>query len=107
MLLTFGIVAATLVLAWHGVEAMFEALLVTGLVILPIGLTALGTAMLGAPGYGKRIGRTTVALGVTGLAAATALLAGAQPTMAAVGVFALIGVHLAVGWKTHTLHRAP
>ena len=96
----------TLVLVWHGIEAMFDALLFTGLVILPLGLIALGTAMLGAPDYGKRIGGTTVTLGVTGLAAATAVLVGV-PAMGAVGVFALIGFHLTLVWKTHRLARAP
>ncbi len=96
----------TLVLVWHGIEAMFDALLFTGLVILPLGLIALGTAMLGAPDYGKRIGGTTVALGVAGLAAAAAVLVGV-PAMGAVGVFALIGFHLTLVWKTHRLARAP
>ena len=96
----------TLVLLWHGIEAMFDALLYTGLVIVPLGLIALGTAMLSAPDFGKRIGRTTVALGVAGLGAATAVLVGV-PAMAAVGVFALMGFHLTLGWKTHRLARAP
>lgn len=96
----------TLVLLWHGIEAMFDALLFTGLVILPLGLIALGTAMLGAPDYGKRMGRTTVALGVAGLAAATAGVVGV-PAMSAVGVFALIGFHFTLGEKTHRLARAP
>ncbi len=97
---------ATLVLLWQATYGILDALLVTGLVILPMGLIALGTAMLGAPGFGKRIGTTTVALGVTGLAAATALLVDVSP-IAVVGVFALIVFHLAVGWKIHRLARAP
>jgi hypothetical protein len=97
---------ATLVLVWHGIEGMFDALLFTGLVILPLGLIALGTAMLGAPDYGKRIGRTTVALGAAGLAAAAAFLVGV-PAMGAVGMFGLIGFHLTLVWKTHRLARAP
>jgi hypothetical protein len=97
---------ATLMLLWHGIEAMFDALLFTGLVIVPLGLVALGVAMLGAPGYGTCIGRTTVALGVTGLTAATAVLVGV-PAMGALGVFALIGFHLTAGWKTHRLARTP
>jgi hypothetical protein len=92
----------TLVLLWHGIEAMFDALLYTGLVIVPLGLIALGTAMFGAPDFGKRIGSTTVALGVAGLVAATAVLVGV-PDMAAVGVVVLIGFHLTLGWKTHRL----
>ncbi len=92
-------------LVWHGIVATFEALLYTGLVVLPLGLIALGKAMFAAAGYGPRIGGTTVALGV-GLAAATAVLVGVTD-MAAVGVFALIGFHLSAGWKTHRLARAP
>ena len=97
----------TLVLLWQGIYAVFNALLYTGLVIVPLGLMALGVAMLGTPQYGKRIGRSTVALGVAGLAAAAAVLVGGPPDMAAVGVFALIGFHLTLGWKTFKLAMAP
>jgi hypothetical protein len=85
---------------------MFDALLFTGLVILPLGLIALGVAMVGAPGYGKRIAATTVGLGAVGLAAATAVLVGV-PAMGFVGVLTLIGFHLTAGWKTHRLAREP
>ncbi len=78
MIVTFGFTAA-----FVGVDISPE-LLSTGLVILPLGLIALGTAMLGAPDYGTRIGGTTVAL----------------------GVFALIGFHLALGWRTRRLASA-
>ncbi|MDQ3974089.1 MAG: hypothetical protein M3276_07115 [Actinomycetota bacterium] len=97
----------TLVLLWQGIEAVFEALLFTGLAILPLGLIALGTAMLDAPGHGTRISRTTVALGVIGLAAATAAVVGLPSIMVAVGVFALIAFHFSAGWETHRLARAP
>ena len=96
----------TLVLLWHGIEAVFDALLFTGLVILPLGLFGLAVAMRGAPEYGRRMATSTVALGVAGLAAAGAVLVGV-PDMAAVGVFALIGFHLTLGWKTLKLARAP
>lgn len=97
----------TLVLLWHGIEAMFDALLVTGLVIVPLGLIALGAAMFGTPGYGSRLGGTTVALGVTGLAAAFAVVVGVPAMAAAVGVFALIGFHLLLGRRTLKLAQAP
>ncbi len=38
--------------------------------------------------------------------AATAVLVGVTD-MVAIGVFALMGFHLAAGWKTHRLARAP
>jgi hypothetical protein len=95
----------TLVLLWHGIEAVFDALLYTGLVIVPLGLMALGVAMLGTPEYGRRIGKSTVALGVAGLAAAAAVLVGV-PDMAAVGVLLLLAFHLCLGRKTHQVARA-
>ena len=97
---------ATLVLVWQATQGMFDALLVTGLVILPMGLIALGAAMLGAPAFGKRLGGTTVALGAVGLAAASALLVDVSP-LGVLGVFALIVFHLVLGWKVHKLSRAP
>lgn len=96
---------ATVMLVWLGIQAVFDGLLVTGLVICPIGLVALGTAVLDTPGYGTRIGRAAVAFGGIGLAAATAAVAGVA-SMAALGVFALLGFHLALGWRTHRLARA-
>lgn len=90
---------ATLMVLWTGIEAMFDALVYTGLVILPLALLALGAAVRREPGYGTRIATSTVALGLAGLAAAGAALLGA-PDMAAVGVFALIGFHLTLGWNT-------
>lgn len=95
---------ATLVLLWQATYGILDALLVTGLVILPMGLLALGTAMLRAPGFGTRVGSATVALGVTGLTAATALLVEVS-SVGVVGVFALIVVHLTLGWKTHRQAR--
>lgn len=97
---------ATLVLVWTGIDAVFDALLYSGLVMLPLGLLGFGAAMRRQPGYGSGIGRSTVALGLAGLAAAAAVLLGV-PDMAAVGMFALIGFHLSVGRKTLKLAKAP
>ncbi len=96
---------ATLVLVWQATQAVFNALLVTGLVILPASLVALGAAMLGAPAFGKGYGRLGVALGIVGLAAAGALLADPVSFVAVVGIFALIAFHLVVGWKVFALSR--
>ena len=90
---------AALVAQWQATQGMFDALLVTGLVILPLGLLALGSAMISAPGFGRRIGATTVVLGVVGLAAAAALVVDVSPIGMA-GVLVLIVFHLVVGWRT-------
>lgn len=94
---------ATLLLVWHGIYAMLvDTFLATGLLIVPMGLIAFGTAMFGAPDFDARLGRTTVGLGLAGLAAAATLLAQSS-AIAAVGVFALIGFHLILGRKGITL----
>jgi len=97
---------ATLVLMWQATQGIFDALLVTGLFVLPMGLIALGVAMLGAPAFGKGVGRTSVALGLVGAGAASALLVDVS-AIGAVGVFALIVFHLVLGWKVHRLSSAP
>jgi len=65
---------ATLVLLWQATEGMLDALLVAGLLLLPLGLIALGVAMLRSPAFGKTYGWLSVMLGVAGIAAACALL---------------------------------
>ncbi len=97
---------ATLVLLWQTTQGIFDALLVTGLVILPIGVLALGVAMLKAPAFGKGVGGLSVVLGVTGVVAASALLVAVSP-IAVVGVLALLVFHLVLGWKVYRLSRAP
>jgi hypothetical protein len=95
---------ATLVLLWQATMGIFDALLVVGLVFLPLGLIAFGVAMFRAPAFGKRLGGLSVALGVVGILAAFALLVNVSP-IAAIGIFALIAFHLVLGWKVYTLSK--
>jgi hypothetical protein len=94
---------AILVLLWQANQAMFDALLLVGLLVMPVGIILFGLAMRLDPGYGKVVGTLSVALGVLGLAAATVMLVDPGSAVAAVGVFALIGFHLVAGWKTYRL----
>jgi hypothetical protein len=98
---------ATLVLLWQATQGIFDALFVVGLLLLPIGLIALGVAMLGVPAFGKGFGGVSVVLGVVGVVAASALLVDPLSPMAFVGVLALIVFHLVLGWKVYSLSRAP
>jgi len=98
---------ATLDLLWQATEGIFDALFVVGLVLLPIGLIALGVAMLGAPAFGKGFGRASVMLGVLGVVAASVLLVDPQSPIALVGVLALIVFHLVLGSKVYRLSTAP
>jgi len=97
---------AGLIMAWRAMQAIFNALLVTGLVLLPFGVVGLGVAMWQAPTFGKGYGWAGVILGVVGAGAAVALLVDPQSFIAVVGFFALIAFHLVVGWKVNRLSRA-
>ena len=98
---------ATLVLLWQATHAIFNALLVTGLVLLPIGVIALGVAMLGTPAIGKGVGRVSVVIGILGVVAGIVLLIDPGSSIAIVSVLSLIVFHIAVGWKVYRLSRAP
>lgn len=92
-----------LVLLWQATLGIFDALLVMGLVLVPIGLIALGAAMRSAPAFGGR-GELSIGLGVVGVLAAPILLAG--PSEAAVlSLLALIIFHLVLGWRVFSLSR--
>ena len=93
---------AALVAAWQAVQGVMNALLVTGLVVLPLAVIGLGMAMRGAVGFGRRIGALGVVLGSAGLGVAVALLADPLSPIAVIGFLALIAFHAASGW---TLQR--
>ena len=96
---------ATLVLLWQATQGIFDALLITGLAILPISLIVLGMGMLATPAFGKSYGGVSIVLGVLGVAAAVVMLVDPASPIAAVGIFALIIFHLVLGWKVYRLSR--
>jgi hypothetical protein len=98
---------ATLVLMWQATEGIFDALFGVGLLLVPVGLVALGVAMLGAPAFGKGFGGISVALGVIGVVAASVLLVDPHSPSAFVGVLSLIVFHLVLGWRLYSLSRGP
>jgi hypothetical protein len=94
---------ATLVLLWQATQGIFNALFVTGLVLLPIGVIALGVAMLGTPAFGKGVGGVSVVIGILGVVAGIVLLIDPGSSVAIVSVLSLIVFHIAVGWKVYRL----
>jgi hypothetical protein len=96
---------ATLVLLWQATQGIFDALLVVGLLLLPIGVIALGVAMLGTPAFGKGVGGVSVVIGVLGVAAGVVLLIDPGSPIAIVSVLSLIVFHIALGWKVYSLSR--
>ena len=94
---------ATLALVWQGTQGIFDALLLAGLLITATGIALLGLAMHADPAFGTAAAWLSMLLGTTGLAAGTVALIDPKSSVAALGIFALIGFHLILGWKTYRL----
>lgn len=97
---------ATLALLWQATWGIFDALLAVGFFVVPIGLIALGVAMLRAPAFGKGFGRVSVVLGVVGLVAAAFNMVDPSSMIGAGSYFAILIFHLVLGWKVYSVSRA-
>lgn len=95
----------SLVHLFQATDGIFEALLVTGLFVLSLGLIALGAAIRADPAFGARSGTLTIGLGVIGFASALAGLVGASEVVA-IGFFALIAFNLLVGSRMYQMSRS-
>jgi len=90
---------ATLVLVWQATQGVFDALLLTGLLLMAAAVVLLGLAMRADPGFGKAMAWSSTLLGAAALAAGIAMLIDPASPVAALGFFALIGFHFVAGWK--------
>ncbi len=54
---------ATLVFLWGAIQGIFDAMLLAGFVLLPVGVVCLGAAMFRAPTFGQGFGGVSVMLG--------------------------------------------
>ncbi len=97
---------ATLALLWQATWGIFDAMLYVGFFVVPIGLIALGVAMLGAPAFGKGFAGVSVVLGVVGLVAAVLQMVDPSSMIGALSFFAIVIFYLVLGWKVYSLSRA-
>jgi hypothetical protein len=95
-----------LVMVWQGVQGIFDALLVTGLLIVAAGVVLLGLAMPADGGFGRWRGGLSVGLGLAALGAGIAVLVEPTSPVAALGFFALIGFHFVLGARAARLDRS-
>jgi len=99
---------ATLVFLWQATMGIIEAMLVTGLMLVPIGLICLGVAMLRAPAFGKGFGAASMVLGALGFGGGSLMFVDPASVLGPVfGLFTLIIFHFVLGWKVYRLSRNP
>lgn len=96
----------TVAFLWQTMMGVFDALLVTGLLLLPLGVVALGLAMRRSPLYGARAGMVAMGLGVVGFAAGLACLVEVSE-VAALAFFSLIAFNAGFGWRMFQGSRVP
>jgi hypothetical protein len=90
---------------WKASYAVFDALLIVGLILATIGVICLGAAMIKNPKFGKGIGWTSVVLGVVGVVGASVDLWNPDSPLAVIPVAGLIVFNAVAGWKTYRLSR--
>ena len=91
--------------AWHGAQSVFDTMLATGVLLVPIGIVLLGTAMRSAPTFGIRLTWLTLALGTVGIVGASIAVVDPGSEFSAVSVLAIVVFYLSTGWRTLALGR--
>ncbi len=89
--------------AWHGAQSVFDTMLVTGVLLVPIGIVLLGVAMRSTPPFGPGLTMLTIGLGTVGIIGAVIAVVDPGSMFAAVSVLAIVVFHLSAGWRTLTL----
>ena len=86
--------------------AIFDAMLIAGLTVLPFGTLLFGMGMVNNPAYGRGLGIMSIVFGLIGIASALVVLIDPASLFAAGGVFSALLFHLIVGWKTKSIDLA-
>lgn len=89
--------------AWNAAQSVFDTMLATGLLLVPIGMALLGVAMRGSSPYGRRLPWVAVGLGFAGTIGAAVEAVDTDSDLSAVSVLAMVVFHLFIGWRTLTL----
>ncbi len=89
--------------AWHGTQSVFDTMLTTGALLVPIGIVLFGVAMQKTPAFGPRLGMVSIGLGVIGIIGAAIAVIDPGSMFLAAGVLAITVFHLAAGWRTRVM----
>ena len=85
--------------AWHGAQSVFDTMLSTGVLLVPIGIVLLGTAMWHAPAFGPRLTWLALTLGTIGIVGAAIAVVDPGSQFSAVSVLAIVAFYLSTGWR--------
>ncbi len=86
--------------AWQGAQSVFDTLLATGVLLVPIGIVLLGVAMRRAPAFGPRLAWLSIGLGALGVIGAVIEAVDPELELSAASVLAIVMFELSTGWRT-------
>jgi len=86
--------------AWHGAQSVFDTMLATGVLLVPIGIVLLGVAMWRSRWFGHGVAAVSVALGAVGTLGAVLAVVDTESDADAAAVLAVTLFHLVVGRRT-------
>ena len=86
--------------AWHGAQSVFDTMLTTGVLLVPIGIVLLGVAMRSAPAFGSGLAILAIVLGAVGIIGAVIAVVDPGSMFSAVSVLAIVVFHVSTGWRT-------
>ena len=85
--------------AWHGAQSVFDTMLTTGALLVPIGMVLLGVAMRHSPAFGAGLTLVTIGLGTAGMIGAAIAVVDPGSIFSAVSVLAIVVFVLSTGWR--------
>ncbi len=92
--------------AWHGAQSVFDTMLTTGVLLVPIGIVLFGVAMSRSSAFGTGLTWFTIGLGVIGIIGAVVAVIDPGSMSSAASVLAIALFHLGAGWRTFQLGGA-
>ena len=92
--------------AWRGTQAVYDTMLATGLLLVPIGIILLGIAMRSTSSFGPRLGTFAIVFGLIGTVGAVVEIVDTEVELSALSVLAIVVFHLVVGLRTLKLGNA-
>lgn len=84
--------------AWYGAQSVFDTMLTTGVLLVPIGIVLFGVAMWRSPSFGAGLTWLAVGLGAVGTVGAVIAVIDPGSMFSAAAVLAIGLFHLAIGW---------
>lgn len=91
--------------SWHAAQSVFDTMLATGVLLVPIGIVLFGVAMRHTASFGRHLATVSVGLGSIGALGSVIAIVDPTSDASAVSVLAIAVFFAFAGWRTLRLGR--